>query len=330
MLAKLTKLMMVVVLVSLLAGPAVVLADTDGGWTELKPGEQHWYAVDYRGHHEFEEADEEEGEEAEAIFVQSEIQVSMDVEPDGGAVFGLITPDEIRAWEAGEDLESCGCGTENEFEAGDLFWSGSFSQPGTYYVLVQYAAAGTDPVYYTLSIGGEDVAVTGTPEATSTADAAAADASSAGAESAAAKPVAEAGTGPGDALTPGDEAVLLPVGETLWYAFDYHGHHEFPEADGDDEEDKEPVFVATQVEIWLDAEPDEGAAFSIWNQDQIRLWVAGEEFEPVGQGTKNEFEAGDLFWAGSFPSAGRYYIVVEQQGPEPVSLLLNISGEDVY
>ena len=42
------------------------------------------------------------------------------------------------------------------------------------------------------------------------------------------------GSGPYDATGPSDDWVLLPVGGTHWYAFDYSGHHEMVE----DEEER--------------------------------------------------------------------------------------------
>ena len=70
-------------------------------------------------------------------------------------------------------------------------------------------------------------------------------------------------------------------------------------------------------------------AFSIWNEDQVQAWAQGEEIEPVGRGTQNENESGDLFWAGSLGNPGRYYVVVENQGAEAGTFMLSISGEDV-
>ena len=79
----------------------------------------------------------------------------------------------------------------------------------------------------------------------------------------------------------------------------------------------------------LDSEPEGNVVFSIWTEDQVQAWAQGEEIEPVGRGTENENESGDLFWAGSFGNPGRYYVVVENVGTGPGTFTLSISGEDV-
>jgi hypothetical protein len=248
----------------------------------------------------------------------------MDVEPDGGAVFRIVTPEQVAAWAAGEDLESCGCGTENEYVPADLNWSGGFGEAGTYYLLVDYAGNGTDPVFYSLRISGQDVAYEA-PEA-----AAEEQVEPAATEAATGNQVAaaEGGSGPEDALAPSDSWQSLPQGGTLWYAFDYHGHHEFPQTK-DDEKEKDPVWIASEATVSLDSEPDEAVTFSIWSDDQVRLWLAGEEYEPIGKGTASDYDPGDLNWAGSFGGPGRYYVVVENQESEPAAFLLVVGGEDV-
>jgi hypothetical protein len=322
MLAKPTKTTGLFLIIALLVVPSFALAaGAEGDWTQLNAGDQHSYTLEYTGHHDFEEADEED----KAIWVSSNVDVRMDVEPDGGAIFRIITPDQMAAWSAGEDLESCGCGTQNDYVPSDLNWSGNFGEPGTYYLLVDYTGNGKDPVYYSLAISGRDVtyqsSVAGTDEAaeptTTQATAGTRDVSgSAG------------GTGPVDALAPKGQWMSLAGGETLWYAFSYHGHHDFPKAK-DDEEKKDPVWIASQVDARLDSEPDGSVTFSVWSEDQVRLWLTGEEFEPLGRGTANDYDPGDLSWAGSFGGPGRYYIVVENEGQGQASFLLSISGEDV-
>jgi hypothetical protein len=127
-------------------------------------------------------------------------------------------------------------------------------------------------------------------------------------------------------MAPSDEWIPISEGEATWVVFQYQGHHEFRE---DEDGEQVAVWMATSVQIWLDAEPDEAAAFSIWTEEQIRLWALGEEVDPLGRGTANEYEAGDLFWAGSLSNPGRYYVLVEHQGTEPGSFRLSISGQDL-
>jgi hypothetical protein len=129
-------------------------------------------------------------------------------------------------------------------------------------------------------------------------------------------------------MAPSEEWLSMPAGGAIWYAFVYHGHHAFPEAK-DDEEKKDPVWIASQVEVWLDSEPDESVTFSIWSDEQVRLWLAGEEYTPIGQGTPSDYDPGDLNWAGSFGGPGHYYVVVENQTSAPATFVLSISGEDI-
>ena len=71
----------------------------------------------------------------------------------------------------------------------------------------------------------------------------------------------------------------------------------------------------------------DNAAFSVWTPEQMRQWAAGEEVSPVGRGTANEYEAGDMFWAGSFCTSGAYYVVVENGSATDASFQLSISGD---
>ena len=67
------------------------------------------------------------------------------------------------------------------------------------------------------------------------------------------------------------------------------------------------------AEVLLDAEPDGSVAFSIWTEEQVRLWALGKEFEPVGRGTENDLQPGDLFWSGRLGRPGRFYVVAQQK-----------------
>ena len=91
-------------------------------------------------------------------------------------------------------------------------------------------------------------------------------------------------TGPEDSVAVSGDWQSLSPGESHWYAFDYHGHHNFPEAKDEDEEAPDPVFVSSDVGVSLHAEPDGGASFGIWTEEQVGLWAEGEEFEPIRQG----------------------------------------------
>jgi len=115
-----------------------------------------------------------------------------------------------------------------------------------------------------------------------------------------------AGTSSVAAQQPSGEWQALAAGESQWYSFEYAG-------DG------------SRIEVWLDAEPDESVAFSIWTGEQVELWAAGEEIAPVGRGTANAYEPGDLFWAGAFGIRGEYYIVVENASSGDASFQLDVT-----
>lgn len=333
MFARMIKLLAATIVACLLLGPALVLADVPGGtgpgdalapsgeWTPLTKGEEHWYAFDYQGHQEMQEVKDKEDKE-EAVWVSSRIQVLLDAEPDGAITFSLWTPENIRIWALGEDVEPVGRGGEDENAPGDLCWCGTFEEPGTYYIVVEHTGQGPDTAYYTLEILGSDVSFSApiaTPdEATEPA--------AMGEEPAMDTAEAATGTGPDNALAPSDEWISISTDQVYWVAFDYWGRHEFEE---DEDEEQVAIWTATPVQIWLDSEPDEAVVFGLWTEEQVRLWALGEEIDPIGRGTENENESGDLFWAGSLGNPGRYYVVVENQDTAPGTFMLSISGEDV-
>jgi hypothetical protein len=121
-----------------------------------------------------------------------------------------------------------------------------------------------------------------------------------------------AGTGPDDALTPAAEWQAVPPGKQHWYAFYYAG-------DG------------SQIEIRMQVEPHESAAFEVWTPEEIQRWRQGLEADPIGRGSPDPFAEGVLVWTGSFTTLGTYYAVVERVGSQPGTsyYLLEISGQGV-
>ena len=142
MLQKPVKAVMAIVMVALLLGPASLLlvaaeAPDTSARTQLDPGGQHWYVL--------------ETQEDGAV-----VNVGMNVDPDGGASFKIITTDAIRAWEAGGDLEVLGRGTSNRYDDSDFSWSGNL-EAGTYHLLIEYTGDGQAPSYYSLDVSGADL-----------------------------------------------------------------------------------------------------------------------------------------------------------------------------
>ena len=265
-------------------GPADAMSPT-GEWMPLAVGQQVWYAFDYDG-----------GDTA--------ILVRMGVSPSNSATFSVWTPENVRQWVAGEKPTPIGSGVKNDMFGGDLVWTGSFKFPGTYYVVVEQT--GRTAGSYMLSISGKGVSFPPAKVETTTAAAAATAAAPTAAKAvppaktAAAEPVApaakaKAGAGPDDALTPAGEWVPLAVGQKVWYALPQDGG-------------------GSKVLVRLAIDPKNSATFEILTPEQVRVWAAGQTYEPVGRGATDDAFGDDLVWTGSFKTPGAYYIVVEQIG----------------
>ncbi len=95
------------------------------------------------------------------------------------------------------------------------------------------------------------------------------------------------------ASSPSDTWQSLSAGESRWYAFEYRG-------DG------------SEIQVNLQATPVGSTGFVVWTPGQIRRWTTSRRLEPIGRGGEDPFVEDRLTWAGSFPEAGTYYVVVEQ------------------
>jgi Tol biopolymer transport system component len=124
--------------------------------------------------------------------------------------------------------------------------------------------------------------------------------------------VAAQGTGPDNARVPSHQWQPLNAGDSYWYAFEYGG-------DG------------SQIEVRLEVEPAEGAAFQVWTPGEIERWRLGLEANPIGRGSVDPSTAKVFVWSGSFNDVGTYYVVVEHAGNQPGTsyYLLSIDGEGV-
>ena len=135
-------------LVLILASPMVALAaagtDPDdaltpsGEWRALQPGESHWYGFYYEG----------DG---------SQIQMLMEAVPSGSAGFTVWTPEEMRRWRAGSEVDPIGRGSTNPASGENLAWSGAFNDRGIYYVLVEHSGSQPGTSHYALSVTGDGV-----------------------------------------------------------------------------------------------------------------------------------------------------------------------------
>jgi hypothetical protein len=118
-------------------GPENALAPA-GDWAQLDMGQSRWYAFQYAG----------DG---------SQIQIQLDLVPEGSASFAVWTPDEIYYWGLGERVTPIGRGSAKQNAAGTLLWSGSFPDAGTYYVVVEHAVEVAGTSYYLLGVSGTGV-----------------------------------------------------------------------------------------------------------------------------------------------------------------------------
>jgi dipeptidyl aminopeptidase/acylaminoacyl peptidase len=116
-------------------------------------------------------------------------------------------------------------------------------------------------------------------------------------------------------VAPAGEWRQLHGGRSRWYAFRYAG-------DG------------SQIEIRLQAEPEESLDLEVWTPEGVRRWGLGVESGPVGRGSANPYVDGVISWSGSFEIAGTYYVIVRHaweagSGPEKSHYRLEVHGDGV-
>jgi len=281
--------------------PAHPLFPNDS-WAALKNGEQQWYAF----------RDEGDG---------TPIVVRMTVLPEQGATFRVITAEGVRTWERSGELQPIGAGSVLDLFPNDYYWTGSFVQSGTYYVLIE--SQGRRQSNYKLSIMGKGVSfpllsfsqphtptlippngypignrLTVASQPTQTASLA---------------PLPDQpNSSPENPLPPIGKPEYIASGETQWYGF---------RDEGDE----------STIQVNADATPDHCLAFELWTPEQLRLWQLGSAFIPVGQGTANPTLNADLFWAGGFVKSGIYYVVVRRNPAVSgtCTYRLQVTGDDV-
>ena len=277
-------------------------------WVALKNGEQQWYAF------------RDEGDDTPIV-------VRMTVLPEQGATFRVITAEGVRAWKRSAELQPIGAGSVLELFPNDRYWTGSFVQSGTYYVLVESQARG--PSNYKLTITGRGVSfpllsfsnqytlpvtpadgypIGNTPEPQFTAPIT----SQIRAATEQAEVPDQPNSSPEHPLPPVGKTASIAPSETQWYGF---------RDEGDE----------STIQVSADATPDPCLAFEVWTPEQLRLWQLGTAFVPIGQGTANPSLNADLFWAGSFVKSGIYYVVVKRDPAVngACTYQLQVMGDDV-
>jgi TolB protein len=111
-----------------------------GDWQPLAAKQSSWYGFYYTG----------DG---------SQIQVELQVDRAGSAVFAVWTPDEIWRWGLGESVKPIGRGSVDPKVPTKLVWSGNFRSKGTYYVVVERADDRPGVSHYLLSVSGTGVSL---------------------------------------------------------------------------------------------------------------------------------------------------------------------------
>jgi hypothetical protein len=133
------------------------------------------------------------------------------------------------------------------------------------------------------------------------------------------------GSGPDTPLPIPSGPATVALGQRVWFGFQYAG-------DG------------SQILIRMNATPGGSARFSVWTPSNVRSWAAGGGENPVGRGSpqtvtrvqadgtveESSLYGGDLIWSGNFRSPSTYYVVVDQTGPAPATITLEVSGSGVW
>jgi hypothetical protein len=226
-----------------------------------------------------------------------QILVTMNAKPSDGAMFMIVTSEQAALWQKTGEEKSCGCSSEDKFISADQSWSGSFNLPGAYYIVVKHSGHHATSTYYSLNVSGQGVSVS--------------QAAAAAAPIAAVSAAPAAATAAVEEMSPFEDWMAMPGGSSHWETFKY------------DERD-------TQVELILDAEPNNAVTFSVWTPEQVRRYALGEDIKPVGWGTVNEKAPGDVSWSGSFTSPGTYYVRVEHLGQGTSYCKLSVKGESTW
>ncbi|MBI5034642.1 MAG: PD40 domain-containing protein [Chloroflexi bacterium] len=125
---------------------------------------------------------------------------------------------------------------------------------------------------------------------------------------------APTGAGSWDPLMVTGTFQTLAPNASAWYYFDYGA-------------DK------SQVEVDVDANGAPNLRLAIYTPEQATAWLQDPTTKPVGLGSQPSAASAaaihDLVWLGAFRTSGRYFAVVTNNNPFPVSYRLLVSGASV-
>ena len=302
-----------------------------GAWTELGPGQYHWYVFDF-------DFDSE---------VTQPVTIRLYADPQEGATLSVRNAEQAQLWKDEGEHKHFGCCSmidvdkDGNGEADYALWEGSLRESGRYFIVAELAEGKTAPAYYRFTISGENLSfpqlnaapmALGTPENMQEMEA----------PQTIAEPMAEAmptqdwaGTGPDFALALDDEWQSLDADGYRWYRFNFDA----------DEDWQEPVKVRFYTE------PADAAILTIRNGHQAELWrqdgthkhfgccvpqevtkkaVNDEGEEEYGASTTTE-TLDYAFWSAELTESGVYYLVVEHAKnlSEPALYRVELSGDGV-
>jgi hypothetical protein len=104
-----------------------------GEWAAVTAGDTDWLHFQYGG-----------GDETLTIWAEAV--------PTNGVAFSVWTPNQMLQVANGENVDPIGWGATSEFGPGDLSWTGSFNEAGTYCVIVEQTSLVSGASYYALHI----------------------------------------------------------------------------------------------------------------------------------------------------------------------------------
>lgn len=295
------------VVVAQVSGPDAPMVPT-GEWTEILPGQLHWYAFNY-------DFDED---------VDQPVVIRLYEEPYESAVLTLRNAEEVKLWQEEGETEHFGCCTnvdrdrDHDGQSDYMQWAGMLGESGTYYIVVETAKGVTEPAYYRFVLEGENVTL---PMATAAPVAEPAMVEVPTAAEAPTEFQGMEGTSPFFAMQPTESWIKLDEGAEHWYVFDF-----------DYDED-----WTNPAKVKLLMEPTEGAILSLHNGEQARIWEQDGELIHFGCCTMVDDDEDDngvldyAMWAGDLGSSGRYYIVVKhaENIDGPVFYQFELTGDGV-